>query len=199
MPRKPKNVHLKEDLIKALRTTLKKEGLEGLDVRKIAHVAGCSVGTFYNHYRSLDDLVISFNGSTLDILSVCMFDEITAKDTAKEIINKICRNYIAFAENNYTEWLLLLEHSLAIEIPEWYKEKSDHLFQKVAQIFQPILRGEKKETERAVKILWSSLHGICSLTLKNRLRLKQRQNLLELCQELFHNYILGYRISLEAK
>lgn len=199
MPRKPKNAHLKEDLVKALRTTLKKEGMEGLDVRKIAQVAGCSVGTFYNHYKSLDDLVIYFNGSTLDILSVCMFDEITAKDSAKEIIEKICRNYISFAESNYTEWLLLLEHPLAIEVPGWYKEKSDHLFHKVAQIFQPILRGEKKEAERAIKILWGSLHGICSLALKNRLRFKQRQNLLELCQELFHHYILGYRISLEKK
>lgn len=199
MPRKPKNAHIKEDLVKALRSTLKKEGLEGLEVRKIAQVAGCSVGTFYNYYKSLEDLVINFNGSTLDILSVCLFDEITSKDSSKEVIHKICRNYIAFAESNTTEWLLLLEHPLASEVPGWYKEKSDHLFQKVAQIFQPILRGEKKETERAIKILWSSLHGICSLSLKNRLRFKQRQNLLELCQELFHNYILGYRISLEAK
>lgn len=198
MPRKPKNAHLKEDLVKALRATLKKEGLEGLEVRKIAQAADCSVGTFYNYYKSLEDLVMYFNGNTLDILSVCMFDDIKPQDSAKEVIHKICRNYIAFAECNYTEWLLLLEHPLTIEVPGWYKEKSDHLFQKVAQIFQPILRGEKKESERAIKILWSSLHGICSLSLKNRLRFKQRQNLLELCQDLFHNFILGYRINLEA-
>jgi AcrR family transcriptional regulator len=199
MPRKPVNANLKTDLVKALRTALKKEGLEGLEVRKIAREAGCSIGTFYNHYKSLDDLIIYFNGSTLDILSVCMFEEITPKDSAKEVINKICQNYIAFAENNYTEWLLLLEHPLTIEIPMWYKDKSERLFQKVADIFHPILRGPKKDTERAVKILWSSLHGICSLTLKHRLRFRKRHNLLELCQELFHNYILGYRISLERK
>jgi AcrR family transcriptional regulator len=199
MPRKPTNANLKMDLVKALRTTLKKEGLEGLDVRKIANEAGCSVGTFYNHYKSLDELIIYFNGDTLDILSVCMFDEITPKDSAKEIINKICQNYISFAEDNYTEWLLLLEHPLTIEIPTWYKDKSEHLFQKVAQTFHPILRGAKKDTEKAVKILWSSLHGICSLTLKHRLRFKNRQNTLELCQELFHNFILGYRIGLEGK
>lgn len=199
MPRKPSNANLKDDLAKALRTTLKKDGLEGLDVRKIAKEASCSVGTFYNYYKSLDELIIYFNGSTLDILSEGMFQEITPQDSPKEVIHKICRNYITFAENNYTEWLLLLEYPLSIEIPTWYREKSEYLFQKVASLFHPILRGEKKETDRAVKILWSSLHGICSLTLKNRLRFKQRQNLLELCQELFHNYILGYRIGLEIK
>lgn len=199
MPRKPANTNLKADLVKALSKTLKKEGLEGLDVRKIAKEAGCSIGTFYNHYKSLDDLIIHFNGNTLDILSTSMFDEISSKDSSKEIINKICKNYITFAENNYTEWLLLLEHPLTIEIPAWYKDKSDHLFQKVANTFRPILRGQKKDTERAVKILWSSLHGICSLTLKQRLRFKTRQNTLELCQELFHNFILGHRIGLEGK
>lgn len=199
MPRRPANANLKADLVKALSKTLKKEGLEGLDVRKIANEAGCSVGTFYNYYKSLDELIIHFNGSTLDILSTSMFDEITSKDSSKEIINKICKNYIFFAENNYTEWLLLLEHPLNIEIPAWYKNKSDHLFQKIANIFRPILKGQKKDAERAVKILWSSLHGICSLTLKHRLRFKTRQNTLELCQELFHNFILGYRIGLEGE
>ncbi len=199
MPRKPANANLKTDLVKALSKTLKKDGLDGLDVRKIANEAGCSVGTFYNHYKSLDDLIIYFNGNTLDILSACMFNEIKPSDSAKEIINKICHNYITFAEDNYTEWLLLLEHPLSIEIPSWYKDKSELLFQKVANIFHPILKGTDKDTEKAVKILWSSLHGICSLTLKNRLRFKKRQNTLELCRDLFHNYILGYRIGLESK
>lgn len=198
MPRKPVNANLKTDLVKALSRTLKNEGLEGLDVRKIAREAGCSVGTFYNHYKSLDDLILSFNANTFDILSICMFDQITPKDTAKEIINKICQNYITFSEDNYTEWLLLLEHPLTIEMPAWYKDKSELLFQKVADTFHPILRGTKKDTEKAVKILWSSLHGICSLTLKHRLRFKKRQNTLELCQELFHNFILGFRIRLEG-
>lgn len=76
MSRKPKNINLKADLVKALGITLKKDGLKGLDVRKIAKEADCSVGTFYNYYKSLDDLILYFNGYTLDTLSVCIFDEI---------------------------------------------------------------------------------------------------------------------------
>lgn len=123
----------------------------------------------------------------------------SSRVSAKETINKICQNYITFAENNYTEWLLLLEYPLTIKIPTWYREKSEYLFQRVASLFHPILRGEKKEIEKAVKILPSSLNGICSLNLKNKLRFKQSQNVLELCQELFYNYILGYKIGLETR
>lgn len=166
-------------------------------MRKIANSAHCSIGTFYNYYKSIDDLIIHFNGTTLDILSISIFDGITPTCNPKEIINKICRNYIDFAENHYAEWLLLLEHPIGIEIPIWYRDKSEQLFKKVANFFHPIFRGKKKDTDKAVKILWGSLHGICSLTLKNRLRFKQRQNLLELCQDLFHHYILGFRIGLE--
>ncbi len=177
-----------------LRQLVKAKGLDGLDVRKIAKAAGCSVGTFYNHYKTLDDLIICFNGTTLDILTVCMFENITASDSAKEIIHKICQNYIAFAEHSHAEWFLLLEYPLKIEIPTWYKEQSEQLFQKISNTFHPILRGPRKDTEKAVKILWSALHGICSLSLKQRLRFKETQNTLELCQDMFHNYILGYRI-----
>ncbi len=196
MPRKQTNTNLKTDLIKAMRNLLKIEGLDGLDVRKIVKDAGCSVGTFYNHYKSLDELIIYFNGETLDILKVCIFDQISPKDSAKEVIRKICQNYITFAKDNHTEWLLLLEHPIKISLPSWYQEKINQLFQKVSATFQPILRGQKADTERAVKVLWSALHGICSLTLKQKLRFAQEQDTLELCQELFHHYTLGYRIGL---
>lgn len=194
LPRKKTNLNLKADLLKSMRSLLKKEGLDGLDVRKIVVEGGCSVGTFYNHYKSLDELIISFNGVTLDMLTISIFEDITPKDSAREIISKICSNYIQFAENNHSEWLLLLEYPLKTDLPDWYTEKSEILFQKAAATFHPLLRGKKKDSERAVKILWSGLHGICSLTLKQKLRFKKEHNALELSQELFHNYILGHRI-----
>lgn len=177
-----------------MRRLLKAEGLDGLDVRKIVKVAGCSVGTFYNYYKSLDDLIIYFNGETLDTLKVCIFDTITPKDVPREVIRKICQNYITFAKDNHSEWLLLLEYPIKTSLPLWYQDKVDQLFQKVSLTFHPILRGQKADTDKSVKVLWSSLHGICSLTLKQKLRFSKEQDTLELCQELFHNYTLGYRI-----
>lgn len=196
MPRKKMHVNLKADLIKAMRTVLKVHALDGLDVRKIVKEAGCSIGTFYNNFKSLDDLVISFNGETIDILTARLFESYNPQESAKETIRRLCLNYIAFAEENHTEWLLLLEYPIKVQPPSWYQDKVDHLFQKVCAIFHPILKGPKTDTEKAVKILWSGLHGICSLTLKQKLRFTKEQNTLELCQELFHNYILGYRIGL---
>jgi len=188
--------NFKDDLLKIARKVLEEEGLEGLEIRKLAKAADCSVGTFYNHYKSLDELIIHINGETVDILKNLMFKDIHTDDIAKEIIRKICIGYITYAQEHYAEWLLLFEYPIKMSLPAWYQEKVDSLFEKAAMTFYPILRGPKKDTERAVKILWCSLHGISSLTLKDKLRFSTEQDTLELCQELAHNYILGYRIGL---
>jgi len=199
VPRKPSNAHLKRDLLAKTRTLLEIEGLDGLDVRKISKKAGCSIGTFYNHYQNMEDLVIQFNGETLDHLKIFIFETITPYDTPKDIFQKISENYISFAKNHTSAWLLLFEHPIKTPLPDWYQDKVNALFQKVALIFHPILRGSSVEAERAVKILWSSLHGICSLTLKNKLRFAKEQDTLELCQELFHYYTLGFRVGSDLK
>lgn len=188
--------NLKSDLLKIARELIKSDGLDGFDIRKLVKAANCSVGTFYNHYKGLHDLIIHINGETVDRFGEYVLHDIDSKDLPKEIIRKICLNYITYAKDNHSEWLLLLEYPVNMELPEWYQLKIDQLFKKVSHIFHPILRGPKKHTDRAVKVLWGSLHGICSLILKDKLRFHHEQDTLELCQELFHNYILGYRIGL---
>lgn len=192
--RKHTSPQTKTRLIEALRRLLIENGLQGMDVRKICKEVDCSVGTFYNNYKSMDELIIHFNAETIDILNTSLFNSIAQNDEAKEVIHKICGNYIAFAKNNHAEWLLLMEHPLTIPLPSWYQDKVDTLFQKVSNIFHPILGGQQADIEKAVKVLWGALHGICSLTLKNKLRFAKEQDILKLCQEMFHYYILGYRI-----
>lgn len=197
MARKTVNQNIKKEMLVCARKLLISEGIEGLDVRKICKESGCSVGTFYNHYRSVDELILHLNGDTLDLMKVLIFENITPEDDAKEIIRKICQSYIAFAKNNHSEWLLIMEYPIKSDIPDWYQKNVDHIFQKAYTIFYPILRSEKKQAEKAVKILWGALHGICSLTLKNKLRFKSEQDPLELTQEIMNNYIIGYRVGLK--
>jgi AcrR family transcriptional regulator len=196
MKRKKISPDLKQDVVKIARQILKSEGIEGLDVRKLVKAVGCSIGTFYNHFKCLDDLIIHINSETLVLLKEFIFHDIDPKDSAKDIIKKICRNYIKYAKDNYAEWLLLLEYPVKMDTPEWYQKQVDDLFKEVSILFYKILRGPKKDTHRAVKVLWSSLHGITSLTFKDKLNFPDKEDTVELCQELFHNYILGYRIGL---
>ena len=57
-----------ESAIAAGNEIAKTEGLAGLTARRIAKKIGCSVGTLYNVFDSLDTLIIHLNGTTFDAL-----------------------------------------------------------------------------------------------------------------------------------
>ena len=67
-----RNDHSREELYQlalgAARDIAEAEGLRGLTARRIAAEIGYSVGTLYNVFVNLDDLIIHLNGSTLDQL-----------------------------------------------------------------------------------------------------------------------------------
>lgn len=188
-----KDVHL--DTLQAVNSIMKKEGAQGLTVRNIAKSAGYSVGTFYNRYKNLDELLHHINGQTVEKLEKAILQTIDSGDSAKAIINKVCTNYIQFAIENKIEWDLLFNNHVRGPVPDWYYARVEQLFKKIYELFRPVLGGTKKDIEKAVKILWSGLHGVCSLTLSDKLRLSNPCNALELCQDMFHNYIIGYRIA----
>lgn len=187
---------LKEDIITHARQILKTEGIEGLDIRKITKATGCSIGTFYNIFKCLDDLIVHINSKTLVHMKEFIFHDVQPNDVAKDIIKKICNNYIRYAKDYNAEWLLLLEYPVEMETPVWYLKQVDDVFKEIASMFHRILKGPKKDTHRIVRVLWGSLHGITSLTLKDKINFPEKEDTVNLCQELFHNYILGYRIGL---
>jgi AcrR family transcriptional regulator len=192
MPRTKHNPNLLADTVKAARVVIKREGLRGLDVRKIANEIGCSIGTFYNLFKSLDDLVVHFNSVTLDLLEDALTVGITNKDSDKTVLKKICCNYLQFSRENTSEWLLLFEYQIERPTPIKYQQKIDRLFTKIQKLIHPIFGGSPDKMDDVVKVLWSSLHGICSLILRDKLK----GDPLELCLNLVNHYSVGYRVSL---
>ena len=66
--------HSREELyvmaLAAAREIAEKDGLRGLKARRISREIGYTVGTLYNVFSNLDDLIIHLNGTTLDALYV---------------------------------------------------------------------------------------------------------------------------------
>lgn len=192
MARSRLSENLASDTIKAARKVIKKEGLNGLDVRKVAKEAGYSIGTFYNNFKSLDDLVVMFNSETLDLFQEALLVGIEPEDTTKKIIEKLCGNYIEFAKHNPAEWILLFEYHREGVTPEHYTQKVDKIFGHINKLLHPHFGGTQNGIKNAIKVLWSSLHGICSLTLRNKLE----GDPLDLCLNLVQNYATGYRVGI---
>ena len=61
-------------ILTTAQTIVETHGLEALTARNIAKEIGYSVGTLYNLFANLDDIIIHLNGRTLDRLYAALAD-----------------------------------------------------------------------------------------------------------------------------
>lgn len=104
-----KSIKTKENLFKALRKLYKKYGCESLTVRNICEEAKVSIGSFYHHYDSKDELVIHFYYEEYKrFLKENKFEQ--GKSIEETIIN-ICMNYGAYCKSLGVDFIVFTTRS----------------------------------------------------------------------------------------
>ncbi|WP_417783777.1 TetR/AcrR family transcriptional regulator [Terasakiella pusilla] len=184
---------LLEMALDASRTLVLENGVRALTVRKVAGEMGYAVGTIYNLFANLDDLILHVNGATLDALYDTLSDVPLTADADKDV-RALSAAYIDFTITHLNLWNALFEHSLPAgeDLPDWYHEKITRLLKLLETALAPIFNGQNPtELEKAARVLWSSLHGICSLATVNKLDIVTAAPALDLTDSLITNYLLG--------
>ena len=173
MGRKPK--HSKEEFqaiaVAAARAIIAEQGLAGLTVRSVAARMGVSIGTIYNIFSGLEELVALVNGETLDALRAALAAApVTGRPEYD--LHVLLDRYLAFVTEHESRWNLLFEEQLpeAKDAPAWYRDKIAQLFALLARVMAPLFPADRKEElERAVRLLWIGLHGVWSLNARAHL------------------------------
>lgn len=195
MPRKPRE-NLRNDLIEYARHLIHEEGLHGLTARRLANGVGCAVGSIYNVVTDLDDLLVEVHGLTLDSLYVAITEGRSENTDTEAQLLGLAERYIAFTETNRNLWLALFEHRLPAgrELPVWYLKKLSQLFEVVELVIDPLFSSnELANRRRTARILWSALHGICSLGLTNKLNLISTDTVSNLADEMIVTQLAGLK------
>lgn len=161
--------HSREELyglaLDAAERVLEGEGSKNLTVRKVAGEIGYSHGTLYNIFADLDDLIIHLNGRTLDALYRALKD-IPLDGKPEAALMRLGGGYIAFTRRHRNRWSLLFEHHppKGRELPQWHYDKVLQLLALVEKALSPLFPpGKERERVHSARVLWSALHGICSL------------------------------------
>ena len=132
MPERNYRERLKANTLLVARRIVTNEGLGALQARRIANDAGCSVGTIYNLYDGLDDLIINVNAATLEDLggNLRAEKERSVQAPLRERLTGLAMSYLMFALESQTSWRAIFEHQLAKDrtIPDWYRERQAELF-----------------------------------------------------------------------
>lgn len=171
-----RNDHSREEIralaLNAAETLIRQQGLTGLSARKIAQDIGYTVGSLYNVFKNLDDLILHVNARTLDELQLRLQQEPASDDTPQAELYALAHAYLNFALHDTHRWRAIFDHSLTQPdevIPDWYRAKIAELFSLVEirlQALQP-----QHDCAVLARALWSSVHGICLLAVREQLQI----------------------------
>ncbi|MDB5587633.1 MAG: TetR family transcriptional regulator [Devosia sp.] len=177
---------VRETLIDATIALMDEGGLPAVKARPLAQAVGVSVGTIYNLFGNVDGLVMAANQriyadlNAVGQANVGPIEERLAQRIAQGLIGNAARDqvrerllglsevYIDFVAANASRWSAVLafdrNRSMA-DTPEGYVEQLDAMIDIIGRVLESAPRcadiAVRQQTARA---LWSSVHGIVTLT-----------------------------------
>jgi AcrR family transcriptional regulator len=189
--------HTREELYRmildAARQATERDGLRALKARQIARDIGYTIGTIYNLFEDLDDLVVHMNGETLDeLLAVC--SRATSGNGPVEDLYALAERYLEFTGKNPNLWNAIFEHKRppGHRFPDWYEKKIASLLvleeRALAPLFPP---GSDDAVAHHALVLWTSLFGMAAVETSDRLPAGQSAR--SLVRTLIETYVAGLK------
>lgn len=198
-----RNDHTKEEIrqmvIKTGCKLIEESGFSEFSTRKIAKEIGYTVGTLYNVFESYDDIIIHINAKILDQMKDFIETNMNLELKGVNAIKQLAKLYIDFSHQNRNIWSSLFEYNIPQELraPEWYDQRIESLFCVVEGVLSDFIDKKLNALDHA-KVIWASIHGICLLSLTNKLNIVGVKSVEALTDSLIENYLRGLKIICES-
>jgi AcrR family transcriptional regulator len=168
---------LRGRLVDAAERTIAEKGLAALKARDLAREAGCAVGTIYNAFEHLDELILCVGSRTLAMLDAALgvvrsASAYASTEAAVDDLGRLALAYLEFAATHTIRWRALFEHRMgeARRLPDWFVEQQHQLFTQVERPVGALLPELEHEARRILaRTLFSAVHGIVALGLDEKL------------------------------
>ena len=179
--------------LSAARRFAEKEGLRGIGARKIAREIGYTIGTIYNVFEDLDDLVLQLNARTQDELFEAT-RHIEMGDDPAANLKALAVAHVAYVEAHPRLWSVVFEAPTPEGgLPDWYVASVTRLTARVQEAIAGLVPDDMaRERRHHARVLWSSFHGI--LMLKVSGNLARSESVEEMANDLIENYVAGLSI-----
>ncbi len=183
-----KKEKLKKQVFESALQIIEQEGMEELNVRKIAEMSSCSLGSIYNVFGNLHDLHLHINATILsrlyETLSQAVRKGISEGKPLLSLFHDLGKAYIEFGQKHRSLWKALFEYLPSGPMPEWYSKRAKEGIYQLSSYISAVYGISESEAKRLVGFFWSSIHGICSILLNRKM---------EMVSELFPNeYLQDY-------
>jgi AcrR family transcriptional regulator len=163
---------MREQMLEIATRIVATEGLAALQARRIAHDAGCAVGTLYNVFGGLDLLIIEANANTLTALGkdLAQANSGVTQAPIRDRLMALALAYLDFASTHNKAWRAIFEHQMSpdAQVPAWYRDRQGELFGLVETILTPANADPKSRAINA-RALFAAVHGIVAISLDSKL------------------------------
>ncbi|MBV8335263.1 MAG: TetR/AcrR family transcriptional regulator [Alphaproteobacteria bacterium] len=168
---------LRTRLIDVAERTVAARGLDAVKARDLAAEAECAIGTIYNVFEHLDELVLCVGARTLAMLDSALraarsTQPYGSPEEAVADLVQLALAYLDFAARHRVRWRALFEHRLSDghSLPEWYVEQQHLLFAQVEGPLAALLPDLDDDQRRVLaRTLFSAVHGVVALGLEEKL------------------------------
>ena len=169
-----RRAELRETLVALAEAQIVAGGMASVKARDLAGKAGCAVGAIYNVFPDMTGLIMAVNLRTFLAIGVEVAGAVVGHEALppEQRLVLLARAYLRFADQNHHLWKAIfdLEMPREADVPEAYNQALDALFDHIArpvrELFQEL---DEDGVQLMARTLFSSVHGIVSLGLQNRL------------------------------
>lgn len=184
-----KKKSLKKRIFDSAKHLVEKEGMAQLNVRKIAQLSDCSLGSLYNAFDNFHELQLHINASILSdlffFLNSVIDKGIKEKKSFRQILKDLGFAYIEFGEKNRMLWKAIFEHFSQGDLPIWYSKHAQEGIYGISQTLANAFGLPQEATKYILGFYWTSIHGMSAILLNKKM---------EMVSELFQNDYLNQYI-----
>lgn len=187
---------LRTAMIDAAERIIMEHGVEALTARRLAADLNIAVGTTYNVFRQMDDLIGEVNARTIARITSIITNVDTAGRKSDELLMAYADAYIGFVTANENTWAALFSGEIDAESESHKRNLSQtlHLFGYIEDALRAVSpNAEQSEIEASARALWAAVHGMLSLVARGRHTVLGLGNIRDAIKVLIANHVAGMK------
>ncbi len=169
---------LKDLILNAAREIFVSEGYENTSIRKIATKIEYSPGIIYHYFRDKNELLLALHDQAFEAKMQTLFHSVQSIANPVERLGATGRAYLRFGIDNPQDYELMYILSCTMEAlalkEEFWKDGAVAIGMLKENIKICIEQGyfrKDLDLDQAALLLWSQVHGLVSLHIKERLNI----------------------------
>jgi len=187
---------LRTAMIDVAERIITEQGVDALTARRLAADLKIAVGTTYNVFRQMDDLIGEVNARTIAKITSIITSVDKSARRSDELLMAYADAYICFVTAIENTWaaLFVCEFDPEIESHKRNLTQTLHLFSYIEEALRAASpETDESEIQASARALWAAVHGMLSLVAHGRHSILGLGNIRDTIKILISNHVAGMK------